>query len=58
MSILYNAIIGCIDWPDLLEQMEKRREAENAIVANLGGRQLPGNPQTMAALDPEKSKKE
>ena len=35
MTVLYNMIIGCIDWQDLLYKMELRRQEENARIANL-----------------------
>ena len=35
MTILYNMIIGCIDWQDLLYKMDERRQEENARIANL-----------------------
>merc|ERR1712060_480602 len=35
MTFLYNTIIGCIDWPDLLDEMDRRKQKENAIAASL-----------------------
>ena len=51
MTVLYSFVIGCINWAELIEQIEQRREAENAAMANLPsvsvGRQAPGGPPQM-----------